>query len=81
MGKEILIENWRDPPKLNVWCGIMIIEIVDPSFFTEKSITRSIYIVYHYMLERVWNISQLQDIPKIIFAHLLMVFRCTELFG
>ena len=31
-------------PKLNVWCGIMQDKIIDPFFFTEKSISAQIYL-------------------------------------
>ena len=34
----------RDSPKLNVWCGIMHDNIIDPFFFAEKSITAQIYL-------------------------------------
>ena len=35
--------KWNSP-KLNVWCGIMQDKIIDPFFFTEKSITAQIYL-------------------------------------
>ncbi|GBM47326.1 hypothetical protein AVEN_7772-1 [Araneus ventricosus] len=34
----------RDSPKVNVWCSLMHNKVIGPFFFTEKSVTTSVYL-------------------------------------
>ena len=59
-----ICELKQDPPKLNMWCGIMHDKIIGPFFFAEKSIAAQIYldILIGYMS------SQLEQYqPQVVF--------------
>ena len=59
-----VLERERDSPKINVWCGLMHNQIIDPFIFAESTITANIYLdmLKHYV------VPQLEEFqPRVVF--------------
>jgi hypothetical protein len=64
-----IMEQVRDSPKVNVWCGIICNMIITPFFFAEKTATGSSYL----------DMLQLYTFPKLNTCSQMSFFNKTEL--
>ncbi|KFM78615.1 hypothetical protein X975_09761, partial [Stegodyphus mimosarum] len=56
-------EAQRDSPKVNVWCGLIHDRVIEPFFFTEKTVSS---VVYLDMLEN-FVFPQLEELQPHVF--------------